>query len=63
MSFNTPKPSKDPFLYGNAMIEYKDGKPTSKVPLARSNYKPSFGTMDISNQNEDMVVLELEDDA
>lgn len=62
MSFNTLKPSTDPFLYGNAMIEYKDGKPTGKVPVMRSSYQPSFTNIDFSNQNEGMIALELEDD-
>jgi len=62
MSFNNIKPTQDPFAFGNALIEYKNGKPIGKVPVMRSSYQPSFGALNLSNQNDGELILELEDD-
>ena len=56
---------KDPMVFGNAMIEYKNGKPLN---MRRSSFKPAYNPdpVDlgfISNANEDgKPLFELEDD-
>ena len=63
MSFTKIDLIKDPFIFGNAMVEYKDGRPIGAVPLAQPTYKSSYGDLTASNENKDVVVLELEDEA
>jgi len=62
MTFTPLKLNQDPFAFGNAMIEYRDGKPVGKVPLARPAYNPVLNNLMPSNGNG-LVILELEDDA